>query len=107
MFAYDLGKYQDTTKLFYYKREIISLDGNCMDSPLNCENSKTDFNALVRSQEDGKSLDRDFKKSSNIYERDIKLYRNSSWIWVGHESQIQKVRGYLLFHGDTESLIIV
>lgn len=107
MFAYDLGKYQDAAKLFDYKREIISLDGNCMDSPLNCENSKTDFTTLVRSQEDGKSLDRDFKKSSKIYERDIKLYRNSSWIWVGHESQIQKVRGYLLFHGDTESLIIV
>ena len=66
MTAYDPGKYQDATELVYYKREIICLDDKCMDSPLNCENGKPDFAALVLSQEDGKSLARDFRKSSKF-----------------------------------------
>ena len=55
---------------------------------------------------DGLSLERDFYTSNVIYDNDIRHYWNTSWIWLGHVSQLPKVGDFMLFDYGPESLII-
>lgn len=62
---------------------------------------------LVASHSEGMALPREFYTSRDIYEYDIAAYWNHSWIWVGHESQIQEAGDYFLFDYGPESIIVV
>ena len=61
---------------------------------------------LLKEYVDGMSLERDFYTSEAIYNNDIRHYWNSSWIWVGHVSQVPNTGDFFLFDYGTESLII-
>lgn len=54
----------------------------------------------------GFALPRDFYMLPEVYESDIRDYWNRSWIWVGHESQIEAPGDFLVFDYGPESVIV-
>ena len=61
---------------------------------------------LIAEHQEGFALPRHFYTSQAVYEHDIKAYWNSSWIWVGHVSQIPESGNFFLFDYGQESVII-
>lgn len=63
--------------------------------------------ALADARDRGRSLDRLFYTSPAVYERDLERVWGSTWVWVGHASQIPEAGDYFTFEFGDESVIVV
>src|SRR5680860_210527 len=54
----------------------------------------------------GFAMPRDFYMAPEVYESDIRDYWSRSWIWVGHESQIEAPGDFIVFDYGPESVIV-
>lgn len=62
---------------------------------------------LLSAYKSGKSLNQDFYRDPDIYERDIDRIYLRAWLYVGHESELAHLGDYLLFDFAGESVIVV
>ena len=62
---------------------------------------------LIADYQAGYSLEQDFYKSPDIYDREINNIFMKHWILAGHVSQILNVGDYFLVNFDTESVIVI
>ena len=63
--------------------------------------------SLIKGCKTGVALPREFYTSEDVYQHDIKLFWNQSWIWVGHVSQLPNSGDFFRFDYGPESLLIV
>lgn len=62
---------------------------------------------LIEKQRPGYSLDADFYRAPEVFERDLQRIFLRSWLYVGHVSQIPESGDFFLFELADESLIVV
>jgi len=69
--------------------------------------NQTALRERARGYQQGRSLERDFYISEDVYRLDIELVWCENWIWTGHTSQIPATGDFFLFSFGTESIILV
>ena len=67
---------------------------------------QSEWETLRATYRDGYALDRAYYTSPEVYERDLKHYWNTQWIWAGHTCEIPNNGDFFLFDYGRESIII-
>ena len=62
---------------------------------------------LIGRRKSGYSLEQPFYLDTDIYEHDLNAIFMKSWLYAGHDSEIQNVGEYFLFEFGNESIIII
>ncbi len=68
---------------------------------------KTDIDSMIANYQEGYSLEQDFYRSPEVFERDMQRLISQRWLLVDHESRIPNKGDYFLFKIGNESIIII